>query len=282
MANQRRELPLYMKLRPYAKYYYKEYAIPQSYKDEIGDNTPLSPDKMLRVQDRSKLLEDIPLPAKRGWSLFEDGTAACFGRMFFPNATPEMFTWWFAWMLVDPLRGKIWEPIHHEELMVTQDQLAKLVDYTLPVSERIWDVHFFPIDRGVQGDPNAEAQPNRTQFYSPKEFGLDMDLVEKIKGKADLVMAQCGPIGQPPVTSFMHYFRPVEGGMELVSYFWYGWKIVDGKPSKAHITFPEKVLTNMCKSQTVHLIDEYYRLAQFLPDLYNTYRDIPENTWDFV
>lgn len=281
--SQLRELPAFMKLRPYAKYYYQEIPIPQEYKDQVGENTPIAPELMLRVNERSKILEDgFTLPAKRGWSLFEDGTASCFGSMFFPNATPDMFCWWFTWMPVDPLRGKIWEPVHHDEILITQDQIAKLVDHSVPVTERIWGAHFFPIDRGVQANPDAEAQPNRVQFFSPEEFGLDMELADKIKGKGDLVLAQCGPIGQPQVTTFMHYFRQVEGGMELISYFWYGWKLVDKEPVKAHITFPQQALINMCKTQNVHLIDEYYRLAQFLPDLYNTYKDVQENPWDFV
>ena len=281
MSAQRRELPAYMKIRPYAKYYYNDYPIPQIFKDQIGDNTPISPDKLLRIDDRNKLLENVELPAPRGWSLLDDGTASCFSVIPFPGATADMLAWWFAWMPVDPLRGKIWEPVHHEEIMCPQDQIAKLVDRSIPISQRMWGIHFFPLDWGVQANPAGEHQPNRIQFYTPDEFGLDKDIVKGLEGKADLILAQCGPIGQPPITTFIHYFRPTEDGMELVSYFWYGWKIVDGKPVKAHIQMPEFALANLCKTQIVHLIDEYYRLSVFLPELYNTYKDVPENPWDY-
>lgn len=234
-----RPLPKHMQDSPYAKYYYNPNIAPQEYWDDIGDNSPKDPKDMLTIHNRSDLLLDGYLPVERGWALLDDGTATCAGIMQFPGATPEMMYWWFAWMPVDPLRGKLWEPNLHLENTITRDQLERLVDHSIPLRERMWGVHFYPIDLGVRADPNAEKAPVRVEFYPPEAFGLDPQRVKETEGDVAILCAQTGPIGQLPITSFIHTFRRTETSCELRSHFWYGWRFEDGQPVKASVNLPQ-------------------------------------------
>ncbi len=276
-----RSLPRHMRNSPLAKYYFNPHIAPQEYWDDIGDNSPKDASLLLKIEDRNDIFNPGYLPCERGWAIFPDGTGTCAGYMKFPNATPEMMYWWFAWMPVDPMRGKIWEPKNHEEVLITRDQIEKLVDYSVPLSQRTWGVHFYPVDLGVRADPNAEKAPVRIQFYSPADFGLDEERM-KAAGDIAVICAQVGPIGGKPITSFMHTCRKTDDGMELRSHFWYGWRFEDGKPVHADFILPTIPMMNMCKSQNIHLIEEYYQLSCILPELYETYSKVEDKADDYV
>lgn len=276
-----RPLPKHMEASPLARYYYNPHIAPQEYWDDIGDNAPKDYRSLLPIEARDDIFNPGYLPVERGWAIMPDGTGTCAGYMELPGAAPEMLYWWFAWMLVDPLRGKLWDPKNHEENLITRDQVEKVCDSAVPLSRRMWGVHWFPIDLGVRPDPNAEKAPVRVQFYSPAEFGLDEKRIEAA-GDIAVFCAQAGPIGMKPVNSFIHVARRTEFGAELRSRFWYGWRFEDGRPVHADMILPEKPMTNVCRAQNVHLIEEYYQLAQILPELYRTYRDKPDDPHEYI
>ena len=184
-------------------------------------------------------------------------------------------------MPVDPLRGKLWEPKNHEETLITREMAMRFADTSVPLKERTWGLHFFPIDLGVRPDPEMEKAPVRIEFFSPEDFGLDEEKI-KAAGDVSVICAKVGPVGQPPMTTFMHVCRKTDAGMELRSRFWYGWDIKNGQAVHAGVILPEVPMRNTCQSQNIHLIEEYYNLAQILPKLYESYKDVPDDVLDYI
>lgn len=270
----------YYSMRPYAKYYYDQKAAPQEFWDDIGENEEKDYRKALTIQDRNRIFDEGYMEIERGWSIFPDGTGTCAGIMQFPGATPEMMYWWFSWFPRENLRGRIWEPKNHLNCMITREEFDGLCDPSVPLSQRTWGRHFFPIDIGVCPDPAAEPSPIRIQFYSPDEFGLDVKRIEEMGENVSVICAQVGPPGMPQMTSFIHTCRTTENGMELRSRFWYGWVFENGAPVRAKNCLPHEKMINNCKSQNIHLIEEYYNLSCILPELYRDYKDMPDSYED--
>ena len=270
----------YLSQRPYAKYYYDQEDAPQEIWDSLGDNEPVDYQKSLPIQDRNKIFDDGYMEVERGWSIFPDGTGTCAGIMQFPDATPEMMYWWFSWFPREDFRGRIWEPKNHVGCMITRKEFNAIADDTIPLKERLWGHHFFPIDLGVRPDPDAEPSPIRIEFFSPTQFGLDENRIAELGDNVSVICAQVGPPGMPQATAFMHVCRKTENGMELRSRFWYGWVFEKGEPVRAKMCLPEPLMINNCKSQSIHLIEEYYNLSRILPSLYYEYKDIPDNFED--
>ena len=68
--------------------------------------------------------------------------------------------------------------------------------------------------------------------------------------------------------------------MELRSRFWYGWVFEEGKPVRSKTCLPKPLMIHNCKSQNIHLIEEYYNLSRILPSLYYENKDIPDSYED--
>ncbi len=270
----------YESQRPYAKYYCDRHFAPDEMWDSIGDNEEKDYHKALRIQDRNRIFDDGYMDIERGWSIFPDGTGTCAGIMPFPGATPEMMYWWFSWFPRENLRGRMWEPKNHLAIIITRDQFEKFVDESVPLSQRTWGCHFFPIDTGVRPNPTAEPQPVRLQMCSPAEFGMDLKKIEELGKDVSIICIQVGPVGLPPATSFIHVCRPTKDGMELRSRFWYGWVFENGEPVHAQHILPHDGMVENCKSQNTHLIEEYYNLSCILPELYENYKDMPDRYED--
>ena len=100
------------------------------------------------------------------------------------------------------------------------------------------------------------------------------------------VTAICAHSGPPdwdiPRTTFIHFAREVEGGIELRTRFWLGWMIVNKKAVRTDFAVDEQRVKGLSR----HSPQEFYRLAMILPDLYKENHgqvDLPENlaTMDF-
>lgn len=64
-----------------------------------------------------------------------------------------------------------------------------------------------------------------------------------------------------------HFLRPVEGGSELRSRFWFGYQIIDGKPVKMipdGVSIPEIAPVSLLN----HNVKEFANLAAILPSIY--------------
>lgn len=286
MKHEKYEVPplgKYYAQRSYAKYWYNQEDAPQEIWDTLGeDNERVDYHKCLTIQDRNKIFDEGYMENERGWSIFPDGSGTCAGIMQFPNATPEMMYWWFSWFPKEDFRGRIWEPKNHIGNMITRKEFDAFNDTSVPLSQRTWGRHFFPLDLGVRPNPNAEEAPVRIQFYSPAEFGLDLERIRELGDDVSVICAQVGAIGMPQMTSFIHVCRKTETGMELRSRFWYGWIFKDGEPVRSEVRLPEPMIINQCKSQNIHLIEEYYNLSRILPSIYEENKDIIDRYEDCI
>lgn len=277
------KLNKYFQERPYAKYYdlqqYRE--APQEYWDSLMDLEPSDAEELLAIQDRRKLLDPSFKPIGRKWAFMPDGTATCSGYMDFPGATPEMLYWWFSWMPVDPMRGKMWEPKNHVACSISKEMGDKITDTSIPLWQRQWGVKFFPIDAGATPNPLGEKAPVAIRFHNPEEFGFDLEKIEALGRDYAILCATVGPVGGPEINSFCHVGRKIESGMELISHFWYGYTFENGEPVKSKITLPEIAKKNLGQTQSVHLIEEYYFLSRILADLYHEFKDMPDHWEDY-
>lgn len=223
----------------------------------------------LDIHDRNDLFKPGYLPGEFGWWSMPDGTALIANKTFFPGVNGEMFDWWFAWHPIDRLRYAIWDPEDHYDVQL-QDR-EKALNMALSMRERHWgSVHYVWEDIGLGG-----VDMLKISFHRPGEMGYDESLVDTEHCSA-LVCANCTVYGrgvQPDVPVVMtHFLRPVEGGSELRSRFWFGWQIVDGKAVKS---IPDGVAVPAAGPLALlrHNAAEFTNLAAILPQVYREEKD---------
>jgi hypothetical protein len=258
------------KKKSYYKYLLRPMAPgPKESFDAITDE-PHDNKLALRVHDRNRLFDPGDLPDPIGWWLLEDGTAIVANRIFFPGSTGEMFDWWFAWHPLDRLRYGIWDPEDHFDVYL-QDK-AKALDMSKSMRERHWgSVHYVWETIG----PDSGMDMVQLNFMRPGELGYDESKIDTDACNA-LICSNNHTFGRAdhadlPVT-MVHFLRPVKGGSELRSYFWFGWQIENEKPVKrlpAGVTIPAKLPKSLLQHSTV----EYANLAAMLPEIYAKEKD---------
>ena len=217
----------------------------------------LTPEEVLMPDQVNRLFEPGHLPGERGYCILPDGSAYMANRMFMPDVTPEMFDWWFTWHCLDPLRYKIWDPEDHLYAMTRNPEQAR--DPKLSWRERLWGTRH-DITEGFGAAPKDVVVP----FIHPTELGFDQEKYEAFPGTIIAMAAE------DVRTVSLHFVRPVEGGVELRSRFWFGWRLIGGKVVRGDdITYPE----GLPKSLLLHNIKEFTNLARLLPRLFPEERD---------
>lgn len=257
------------KQKSYYKYFTRKMATPPQEKFDAITETPLDNNAALRIQNRNDLFKEGYLPGEFGWWSLEDGTAIIANKTFFPGVTGEMFDWWFAWHPIDRLRYGIWDPEDHFDVYLEDPQ--KALDMSLSARERHWgSTHYVWEDAGFGGMDILEIN-----FKRPGELGYDESKIDTNACNA-LVCANCrtyGTADTPDVPVVMtHFLRPVEGGSELRSRFWFGWQIINGEAVKC---IPDGVvIPSMApKALLQHNVVEFTNLAALLPEIYPEEKD---------
>ncbi len=253
----------------YYKYYLRDMAAPSAETLAAITDVPGDAKDALRIEDRNLLFEKGNLPGEFGWWSMPDGTALIANRTFFPNVTGEMFDWWFAWHPIDRLRYAIWDPKDHYDVRLADPE--KALDMRCSMRERHWgSVHYIWEDVGFGG-----VDLLRIHFRRPAELGYDEKYLDTAACNA-LVCANVTVYGNetaPDVPVVMtHFLRPVEGGSELRSRFWFGWQIQDGKPVKCipdGVTIPSFGPVALLR----HNVTEFTNLAAILPLVYAEEKD---------
>lgn len=254
--------------KSYFKYYEKEIYIGPVEKYALITEAPYDNATALHIQDRNDLFHPGELPCEFGWWLLEDGTAMIANKTFFPDVTGEMFDWWFAWHPIDRLRYAIWDSEDHADVQLADAGRAR--DLSLTMQERHWgSVHRVWEDIGLGLDLLE------IRFRKPSEMGYDMSQIGTDACNA-LICANCSILGHdniPDVPVVMtHFLRPVEGGSELRTRFWFGWQIIDGVPVKC-IPDGVKVPAAAPVALLNHNIKEFSNLAELLPKVYAEEKD---------
>lgn len=213
----------------YFKYYQQDCFLGPREKYDLITPDPYDNSRALRIQDRNDLFLPGDLPGEFGWWLMDDGTALIANQTAFPGVTGEIFDWWFAWHPIDRLRYAIWDNEDHYDVYL--DDPARARDMSLSMRERHWNsIHNIWEDIG-----GGQVDLLRISFKRPGEMGYDES---KIDTKfcnalvcANVIVVGSGDMPDVPVV-MTHFLRPVEGGSQLRSRFWFGWQIENGKPVK--------------------------------------------------
>ena len=220
---------------------------------------PVNPEEALLAEDLNELFKEGYLPVEKGYCQLPNGAATLANLTQMPGVTPEMFDWWFAWHGVKPLRYKIWDPDDHWSAQTRN--LDKALDESLSMKERYWDTF-----HDVHEDTGLGPENILIHFRNPKDIGFDEEELAKFDGTIVCAGDDVGPC------IMVHFLRPVEGGCELRTRFWFGYHVIDGKPV---CILPEgaKFPVIVVKELLNHNIKEFTNLAAILPELYEKYHD---------
>ena len=218
---------------------------------------PCDPAKAISPLEMNKLFDEGYLDMELGYCNLPDGTAVLANKTFFPNCTPEMFDFWFAWHGVEGMRYKIWNPQQHYNVQTMN--MDKAMDKSLSLKERYWDTA-----HDVYEDCGEGPQRIFINFRNPVDIGFDPEKLKDFKGTIVCAGNEKSP------TIMCHFMRPVEGGCELRSRFWMGWHVIGGKPVKM---IPDGVRLPLdgVKSLLTHNIKEFTNLAAILPEVYSEF-----------
>ena len=258
------------KTLPEAKYYYKPIARPPKEVMDAIDNKPMDPALAIPVERMEEVIFSDKLPVERGWCVMPNGSGYVVGTTPFPGSTPEMLPWWFSWFPLDSLRQKMWCPEQHQGQIAAVPTRARLRDYSLPPKERVVGARWYGLDTGMSPESNIDPGINSYILVSaPEDFGLDSKAIEDT---GSTIMCMNGV----PNASFIHVAHPTDYGFELRSHMWFGYQFKDKKPVLNETLPPREVMANLCHNQFYHLLDEYYRLADILPDVYNEFSGLED------
>lgn len=267
----RRELTEQEKKKSYAKFFDMPYP-------EVAAETlalmkePMDPALALPIQQRNDLLKPGYLEREAGYCVMPDGSGYVASYVKMPGVTLEMLEWWFAWHGMESLRYKIWDPNDHYEAHVSRRHLKQRLDSSLNDREKNWNTSDFVLENVGEG-----TLPLRISFRSPESFGFDRKEFESRK-----VTAICAHSGPPdwdiPRTTFVHFGRETEDGIELRTRFWMGYMIVNKKAVRTDFELDLRRVAGLAQ----HSPKEYTRLAAMLPQLYAENHGIEDKLEDMI
>ncbi|WP_287153482.1 hypothetical protein [Candidatus Solincola tengchongensis] len=248
--------------KPYAKYFHKELAeIPRDDLERVNAG-PVNPASATPIERRNDLLEPGYLEVETGYTVMPDGSGFAATLVRMPEVTPEMLDWWFNWHPLEGLRYAIWCPPAHVDIGV-KDPARHLDSSGVPLRERNEGSTHYP----VEGFNLRSAQRLAIRFYSPREFGLDMELFRE----PFISRAYCADVTlslmRTPFCVFLHAVRSVAGGVEYRSRYWIGYTMRGGKPVRVRRPMPFRMM-DLARNNCLHSLMEYNNLASFLPQLY--------------
>ena len=258
------------KNRWYSKFFYERYEPAPEALAEIGDNGPMGLENAVSVADRLTVVRDGYFNRERGWQVMPDGTTFVAGFIFMKDVTPDMFQWWFSWMPVDGLRGRLWDPEEHLNLVVDPESIKRMCNSDLSVKERIYGNLLYAVEDNGTGYESDRYSWKKLNFRNPVDFGFTQEQLDAIEAKGGRVItAMSGPKDGDYASTFIHYARPAEGGCEVRSRFFVGYKMDHGQLIKTMADdMPQKALEQIGTGLTMHCLKEYTNLGHILPELY--------------
>jgi len=221
------------------------------------------------IENRNDLFNPGDLPGEFGWWLLDNGTALIANKTFFKDVDGTIFDWWFAWHPIDRIRYAIWDSDDHYDVYL--EDPAKARDLSKSMRERHWgSIHYIWEDIG-----SGDVDRLRISFEQPYKLGYDESKVDTEACNA-LICANCVAYGNdviPEIPVVMtHFLRPVEGGSELRSRFWFGYQIIDGNPVKC-IPDGFKIPAEGPLALLRHNVKEFSNLSVILPSVYAEEKD---------
>lgn len=207
-------------------------------------------------QDVNRIFEKEELQNEIGFVKLKNGDYLVAMKTQMPNVKTEMVEWWFWWHVQKKERYQIWYPGEH----LSTSYASRNKQYFTKMFKEFEENTVYPVER-----VGKKTITLSIQFVEPKKFGISEASIKKIKNGFLL----CGFVGVLKGiiqhTKMLHYFKPKENGIELISRFWLG----NGLPRVLkRIAANEGQAYEMAK----HCSIEYTRLGIILPELYNQYK----------
>lgn len=260
------ELTAEEKAQPIAKYYFEAISEPDKAHMARMDN-PSDAMKAIYPEQISDLLNPGDLDIEIGWYTLDNGAGFISNKILYPGVTAEMIDWWYVWHALDDLRYRVWYPPHHAGIAVGPEARERLLDESIPMNERNYNVTHHVVE-----DINGGMATIDITFLPPEAMGFDMS-----RWQAPNVATYAGGYGwvrpidednAPASPAFMcHFFRETPEGMEQRTLFWLGYHLVDGEPELVlppGVKIPEAATQGLAR----HNVAEYSRLRDLLPRLY--------------
>lgn len=272
MQDIRVPVPAGSESKSYYKYFNRELLPIPDEKLELLKNPFGNPADGMSIKDMNKLFEPGYLPGELGIFKLPEGGAVVCNLTPMPNCTGEMAEWWFGWHGADPLRYAIWDPCDHFSVQLSDDDIKKVTDPSIPVALKSQGVSHHVTESLIPGTPASEIILN---FTDPKLFNMPIDKIHT--DACSYVLCANVEIVTPPEVPNMpvvcvHHFRNTEYGCELRSRFWIGYQIINGEGKcllPPGMEIPEKIMVALLQ----HNFFEYVNLAELLPSIYAEEKD---------
>jgi hypothetical protein len=228
------------------------------------------------------LLGDDYLPVELGCCRMPDGSGYIASYTHYPHCTPKMLAWYFRWINVHTpdmpegqnLKYKIWNPLGHVNHGFVNGKEK---------SGGIFQVEALDMGRG-----DAPFYSIRHQ-YDLRKCGLSEEREAELKAAGCFVD---GAVEKFYTNDDEHRLLPgthlaltlsrmcPTGGMEKRTREWIGYGVdEDGKLYFDEGTPKYMFDVEWMKEVLFHNIVEAQRLNLILPELYEAYRDIPDDRW---
>lgn len=227
-------------------------------------------EKVLKIEDKNKLLQKAYVHDENGFYHFEDGSAYAAVLTKMPEVTIEMIDWWFWWHAKETIRYRIWYPDMH--FGISSDFGGFYDDETKSYKERLnLSTH------NVVENIGTGKEKIMIKFMSPEEFGFDKNKLKS--GEEETII--CAKVGSLEKgiwhTKMCHVVSKVGKGVEMRSRFWVAEKIermdklgqniinaILNKKNVKRILIPN----NLGKHMFHHCTQEYNNLGIHLPEIY--------------
>lgn len=258
--------------QPYAKYFTRPPAEPTP-EHLAAMDTPIDPAKALLPKDRNRLLNPGYEEVEIGWCVLPNGAGYVSNLTRMPGVTLEMFAWWFAWHAIEDLRYKIWWPEGHFAIGIPDPaERTRAQNPTLSLAQRTQGITHHVVE-----DTGCGPEDILISFMSPAEFGFDTDLFAAQRFIAIAANGKSRPVDtfflRPWAPAMMcHLAREIDGGIELRTRFWLGYRLVDGKP-KCKLPPFVKLPAAVAQGLAIHNVREFTNLASFLPNIHAEHAD---------
>jgi len=252
--------------RAYAKYYRDP--VPPDPAHLAMMDAPCDPSKAIYPEQMNQLLDPGDLEVEIGWCNLSNGAGFIANRNVYKDVTAEMIEWWFAWHPLEDLRYRLWYPPQHAGIALSRESLERILDPSIPISEKIRGV-----THHVTEDCNCGMENIDITFLSPLAFGFDMT-----RWKEPYVSTFVGGFGwscpageaDPAIKApslMCHIFRQVPGGLQHRTRFWMGYRMSRGKPELSlppGLAVPAMAVQGLAR----HNVREFANLGILLPEIY--------------
>lgn len=266
---------------PLAKYYDLPLYPPGPRELQLIDSCPIDQKLAIRVEDFTDLLQPTGYSkAEYGYCMMDDGSGYMATYTVFPTCTPKMLGWWFRWLNIPPkdqpegtgnLKYKIWcPPDHWTHGFINGEDSA----------DGVFSVESIDLGQG------EEKVYFLRKPFDLKQYGLRKEREQALKDAGCWI--DCATVtfhspkapheAYPGTYLWLTLSRHCpQGGMEKLTRLWIGYTVADGEIYFDKTTPASMLCEDYMRTFQVHMTVEAQHLSKFLPELYATYGDKPDD-----